>query len=528
MVFNLITNAPGMLQPQLQWGRLQDLASAGTDPEPTLQMSPTAYGFKPPKVYAWNVGVQRKLWSAVILDVAYVGSSSKDLLRQEPINAVPYGAKFLPENQDPTRAPSTVPGATALPDDLLRPYPGYANIGLLEYTAYSNYHALQASLNRRFDNGLMFSVFYVWSKALGIANDDFAFGRPNATDAETRRADYSYLSYDRPHNFVVNFVYQTPKVASGVLGVLANDWQISGIYRWTSGRPYAISFSIPGIGPTNLTGSDPLQNARVVVTCDPGKGWSNDPYRQIDTSCFAPPQPGSDGTESARFFLHGPPINNLDLSLSKAFVLGKGIRLEVRLDAFNALNHTQFTGVNSTVSFASLSDWTITNLPLRREWKPGPEQRLRKHQRRGAAADAPARHAPDVLGEDLSESSRSASGPRPSPPASCTGSSGRRVRRPGRGPRPPSPVADLDRWRDSRGRGTAPAFPRSSILRSRHLRDPRRIRRRRRRSVAPCLRQAAGSGAGRLPAGTNPPRVAAESRAFGRRSTRERACPRCE
>ncbi len=171
------------------------------------------------------------------------------------------------------------------------------------------------------------------------------------------------LSYDRPHNFVVNFVYQTPKLASGFLGVLANDWQISGVYRWTSGRPYATSFSIPGIGPTNLTGSDALQNARVVLTCDPGKGWSNDPYRQIDTSCFAPPQPGSDGTESARFFLHGPPIENLDLSVAKAFVLGKGIRLEVRLDAFNALNHTQFTGVNSTVSFASLSNWTITNLP---------------------------------------------------------------------------------------------------------------------------------------------------------------------
>jgi hypothetical protein len=41
----------------------------------------------------------------------------------------------------------------------------------------------------------------------------------------------------------------------------------------------------------------------------------------------------------------------------------KGTRLEVRLDAFNALNHTQFTGVNNTVNFASLTDPTITNLP---------------------------------------------------------------------------------------------------------------------------------------------------------------------
>jgi hypothetical protein len=231
-----------------------------------------------------------------------------------------------------------------------------------EYDAYSNYHALQASLNRRFDNGLMLSVFYVWSKALGIASDDFTFGRPHSTDAEVRRADYSYLSHDRPHNFVVNFVYQTKTAARGLLGALANDWQVSGVYRWTSGRPYAIGHFIPGIGNANLTGSADLA-ARIALVGDPGRGWSSDPYRQIDTSAFAPPQPGSDGAESARFFLHGPPIDNLDLSVSRSFRFGKGIRLEVRLDAFNALNHTQFTGVNSTANFASLTDWTITNLP---------------------------------------------------------------------------------------------------------------------------------------------------------------------
>jgi hypothetical protein len=360
MVFDQITNAPGMQQPTLQWGRLQDLDAARSAPDPTLTMNPTVYDFTPPKVYAWNVGFQHKLMHAIVIDVAYVGSSSKDLLRQEPINAVPYGAKFLPENQDPTRAPSPVPGATALADDFLRPYPGYGAIRLWKADGYGNFHSLQTSLNRRFDNGLMFSVFYVWSKALTINDDDFSAGRPNATAEEVRRADYSYASYDRPHTFVISFVYQTPRVAKGVLGVLANEWQVSGVYRWMSGTPYSIGYSIPGISNANLTGSD--QPARIGVTCDPGKGWSSDPYRQFDPSCFAPPQPGSDGTESARYFLHGPPVNNLDLSLSKSFAFGKGIRLEVRLDAFNALNHTQFTGVNASAAFASLTDWTITNL----------------------------------------------------------------------------------------------------------------------------------------------------------------------
>ena len=41
----------------------------------------------------------------------------------------------------------------------------------------------------------------------------------------------------------------------------------------------------------------------------------------------------------------------------------KTVKFEFRVDMFNALNHTQFTGVNTTANFASLTDRTITNLP---------------------------------------------------------------------------------------------------------------------------------------------------------------------
>jgi len=359
MVFDSITNAPGMLQPTVTWGRLQDLsgASTQTDPAPTLGLNPTSFDFKPPAVYAWNVGVQQKLWKAAMFDIAYVGSVSRNLLRQQQINSVPYGAKFLAQNLDPTTG-------APLPDDFLRPYQGYNNIRMWGYDGKATYNALQTSISRRFDMGLMFSVFYVRSKTMTDSNNDFSAGRFNATPEEVRRADWSYADYDRPNTFVANLVYQTPKVASGPLGLLANDWQISGIYRWMSGTPYTLNFSIPNIGAAQLTGSDGNNNARVVVTCDPGKGWSSDPYKQLNTACFAPPQPGSDGTESPRFFLHGPPVNNLDLSISKAFRLVKGAKIEVRLDMFNALNTTQFTGVNSSVSFASLTDKTVTNNAL--------------------------------------------------------------------------------------------------------------------------------------------------------------------
>jgi hypothetical protein len=363
MVFDMITNAPGVLVSTLQWGLLQNLTASAGDPAAVLSLNPTAHDFKPPRARQWNVGVQHKLLRNFIADVAYVGSKSDDLLRQVQINALPFGATLAPQNQDPTRAPAAQLGSSALINDLLRPYPGYGNIRMWDYSGYTNYHALQTSLTRRFDRGWSFSAFYVWSKALGINSTDFSAGVPNLTDEETRRLDYSYLDYDRPHNFVVNFIYQIPKLASGPLGVAVNDWQVSGIYRWVSGRPYTVNFNIPNIGAANLTGTDGNPNARVVLTCDPGRGWSADPYRQLDTSCFAPPQPFSDGAESARFFVRAPPINNLDLSLAKKVGILKGIMFEVRADMFNALNHTQFTGVNATVNFASLSDRTITNLP---------------------------------------------------------------------------------------------------------------------------------------------------------------------
>src|SRR4029450_6022344 len=113
-----------------------------------LALNPTAFDFKPPKVTQWNVGIQRKLWKNFNFDIAYVGSESKDLLRQSQINAVPLGATFLPQNQDPTRAPSSVLGANALPSDLLRPYQGYGPIRMWDYTGYSNYHAVQIGVNR--------------------------------------------------------------------------------------------------------------------------------------------------------------------------------------------------------------------------------------------------------------------------------------------------------------------------------------------------------------------------------------------
>ncbi len=108
MVFDMIANAPGVLNSSVAVGPAAGSVERQRRPAirtPTLGLNPTAFDFEPPQVTQWNVGFQRKLFGNFMYDLAYVGSKSEDLLRQVQINAVPRGATFLPQNQDPTRAP---------------------------------------------------------------------------------------------------------------------------------------------------------------------------------------------------------------------------------------------------------------------------------------------------------------------------------------------------------------------------------------------------------------------------------------
>ena len=366
-VFDLTNNPPATQTPNVQWGLVPALATA-TPLYAPVGLNPNVYEWKTPTVYQWNLGFQMQLPKNFTLDISYVGSNSDNLLQFRNLNAVNYGTAYSAAYQDPTRGTgctgcsglSTTPGGNALPTDFMRPYRGYTDIRLWEFGAYSDYKSIQTTVTRRFSGGLMFSGYYAYSQAKGTLGGDWDYARIDGKDKE---ANYGPLSFDRPHSFVLSFVYQTKPLAQGALGYLTNDWQLSGNYRWYSGNPATAGFSIPGVGNVNLTGS-PTEGARIVLTGqDPGSGYSDDPYKQFNIAAFTLPQPGSIGLESPRYTMRNPPINNLDLSLSKSFPFGGTRRLEIRLDAFNALNHTQFSGVNRTLNFASLTDPTVTNLP---------------------------------------------------------------------------------------------------------------------------------------------------------------------
>ena len=363
-VFDLVQNPPTTLAPTFFFGQMSTL-NTGT----VLLAPPSLTTFdrkgKVPTSYAYNLGVQRKLPWQSVLDVSYVGTLGVHLLQRRNINAPYYGAAYQGKNQDPTAA-FNANGASALPVDFLRPYQGFGNISYIEPASSSNYHSLQMSLNRRFSKGLLLGVTHTWSRAMGTQANDLpgiaGFGAPRI-DPNQRKANYGPQDFDRRHNFNINWVYELPKVTSNkVLGIATNGWQISGIYRYQTGAPYNVGFNIPGLSGYGVTGTQQIEGGRIAVLGNPGTGATSDPYRQFDVTKFTTPGLGSVGLESGRNFLYRPPINALDATLQKDFSIKERTRLTLRLDAFNALNHTQFDVINSTLNVRSLADPTPTNL----------------------------------------------------------------------------------------------------------------------------------------------------------------------
>ncbi|MBA2524554.1 MAG: hypothetical protein H0V18_02050, partial [Pyrinomonadaceae bacterium] len=384
-VFAMLTNPPTTTQTQLQNGLFSQIDLRNALLPTPVNLEAFSYEGKIPTVYHFNVGVQTKLPYDFILDVSYVGSQSRHQLQRLNLNAVPYSATYRRENQNPTNftggvIPSVEPnlaapfvqaglsfsGTNSLTDNFLRPYQGYGNITQHQMGGTGNYNSMQVELNRRFATDLFMGVSYTWSRNMTTANGDGDFFR---IDEFNRFANYGPSSLHRRHNLAVNAVYELPRLTRLVdnnnkaLRLVGDGWQLSGIYRFQTGAPFGVGFSVPSIGNRELTGSN-TEGARVRIIGNPGRGNSSDPYRQLDVTAFTAPLPGSRGLESGRNYLEGPGINNFDLSLQKTFLLGEVTRFELRVDAFNAFNHTQFSGVNSTLNVNNLIELRPTNLPF--------------------------------------------------------------------------------------------------------------------------------------------------------------------
>ena len=167
-----------------------------------------------------------------------------------------------------------------------------------QFNGWRTFHSLQSSVNRRFRNGVSFGFNDTWvlyDHAIAGARIQHAADGSYSFRADQAQAD-KLLAYVIPnkHIFKGNFVWDLPDLKSSepalkAVGLVVNDWQLSGVWTGLTGTAYNVGYSYSsGGGNVNITGSNDFAG-RVRIVGDPGSGCSKDMYRQFNAAAFQGP-----------------------------------------------------------------------------------------------------------------------------------------------------------------------------------------------------------------------------------------------
>ena len=369
-------------------------------------------GFDPtddeePRVRTYNLSVDQHLPGHMLLEIAYVGNVSDKLMNDgstqntklDDLNSLPVGSLF--KAQPNSRPDTSGTAGTVFPIfgpaaggnnvsvgsldsahvDSFRRFPLYSHVYVPEHNAYANYNGLQVGLIRQSGHA-HYNVNYTFSKALGVQGIGGAATYSSPADPFDYRNDYYSMTFDRRHIFNASWSYEFGDlVRNHLIGEFTNGWELSGIANYQSGPnlPSIISsnfglggtINVPvgavanangnistckttngtgtcsvGVSNTSILGTPDVNLQPTVVGVPSAK---TGPHQYVNAAAFSLPALGTNG--AYRYgFLPGPGFFNADLTAAKRFRITETSGIQLRVAAFNFINHANnsFTGVNQS------------------------------------------------------------------------------------------------------------------------------------------------------------------------------------
>jgi hypothetical protein len=333
--------------------QLQQTGVATTD----FANSAVAADYPNPYSIQYTLGVSQALPWRTSLDIAYVGNRGL----HENITAV--------EN---------------LPDRItgIAPVPTFSQFNYYYAGDNSKYNALQVELKKRITNGLTFSAAYTWSRSMALEYAGL-LKESSPQDNNNVQADYGPTDYDVRNYFVLNGVWEMPwtKLAH-THGHLAQEllggWQVSGVFIGNTGSPTNISDGdssypndrvdyVPGVNP--YTGHHSLSNPQYLNPMEPNQYCPNCKAAfsiadlPIQDNSGAQLRPGN----LSKNAIYLPGFAVLNASLTKGFRITERVQMKLHMDAFNALNHTNLSDLETDVtsgSFGQLNSATARTMQI--------------------------------------------------------------------------------------------------------------------------------------------------------------------
>lgn len=297
----------------------------------------------PPYGQQWNLAVQHELTPTLSLQLAYVGNKGTHIETQIPFNYPRWQGGINIGPQQPFVGEGT----------------SFTNVG------NSIYHALQATVEKRYSFGLYFLSNFTWSKLIndGSYDDNTVIGQGGVQDPANLRLDRGLGSQDVAFRSVTSAIYSLP-FGRGMqfghdipraLDYAVGGWRLSIIARMQSGSPFTPTENTSPFGPGAGYGTRPNRVASGKLSHPTINEW-------FDVSAFTvnPDDSGVFGT-SGRNILRGPGEDIWDASLMKDFHFTERTFLSLRLDAFNAFNHPWFAQPNANIQSGAGVSGAITS-----------------------------------------------------------------------------------------------------------------------------------------------------------------------
>jgi hypothetical protein len=302
---------------------------------------------RPTYMTQWNISYQRQLKGNWLASVSYLGNKTSHLWLSVDINPAVYiPGQSSTANTNPRRMLSLLNAAQGQ---------YYGSVITTDDGANASYNGLLTSIQHRFSHGFTVLANYTWSHC--ISDGDFMgnVGNEQYQNQASRRSDRGDCNYDVRHIFNVSFVGISPAIGAGWMSRAVRNWQLAPLVRMTSGVPVIVA-----TGKDNsLTGIN-LDRPNLVPGVDPYNATMGPQLQWLNPAAFTQNPTGTFGN-LGRNVLRVPGQINMDTSLSRIFAFNERIKLEVRAEAFNTINHTNFrVPKTSTVQITDINAITAS------------------------------------------------------------------------------------------------------------------------------------------------------------------------
>jgi len=327
-----------------------------------------SFGQASPLPYAaeWNFGVQRELLRGLILETNYVGSAGVHLQLNLPNNTVPFAA-----------ATQLAQVNTTVTTQNARPFPSVGQFSAVVMAGHSSYHALQVTARRQFNTNLAFIANYTWSKSIDDGDGLFSFSQPEVFSSGqfptvARNLDRSLSTFDRTNSFTSAIQYRTKGSR------WFRDFEFDPIVTARTGLPNTITQNNLNPAASELRPNVISNNSIYLPNLVPN-GTGVQALVPANSSNFplGPVGPLFTGTGASRTLvlpagigtlgrntIRTPGEFDLDLAVGRKFPIRERLKLEVRAEAFNMLNHTNFQSPSTGLSvIANSSGQGVFNSP---------------------------------------------------------------------------------------------------------------------------------------------------------------------